>query len=187
MVRAWRESVFSPGRFFPILGRIDGLSASVLYYLALGILVEGVTLFWRMVLPSAPESAGRLAELLALGPAPSPLTSFLFSPLTLLFSLLLVSGVVHLLLLMFGGAERGFATTVRVLCFAYSPQLFAVVPMIGAVVGGIWMIVLAIIGLAAAHATSRMKSAAAVLIPLAAALLFVASAVFLLAAAGTRL
>lgn len=179
-MRAWRESTFSPGRFFPLLGRIDGLAASVLYYLALGIVVEGVTLFWRMVLPLETESAARLAELLALGPAPSPLTSFLFSPLTLLFSLLLVSAVVHLLLLIFGGAERGFATTLRVLCFAYSPQLFAVVPFIGAFVGGIWMIVLAIVGLAAAHGTTRAKSAFAVLIPLVVVAMFVALGLMML-------
>jgi hypothetical protein len=180
VVRAWRESTFAPGRFFPVLGRDQGIGVGVLYYLALGILVEGITLFWRMVLPLEQQSAGRLAALLALGPAPTPLASFLFSPLTLLFSLFVVAAVVHVLLLVFGGAHRGFGTTVRVLCFAYSPQIFAIVPIAGALVGGVWMVVLAIVGLAAAHETSRWRSALAVLVPLLVGVLFMAVAALVL-------
>lgn len=177
VVRAWRDSVFAPRRFFPALGRADGVGASILYYLALGILVEGIALFWRMVLPIALQTTGRVAEMLALGPAPSPLTSFLFSPLTLLFSLFAVAVVVHVLLLVLGGAHQGFGTTVRVLCFAYSPQIVVIVPFVGALVGGVWMIVLAIIGLAAAHETSPWRSSLAVLCPLLVAAILGALAV----------
>jgi hypothetical protein len=55
------------------------------------------------------------------------------------------------MLLILRGATHGIGTTVRVFCYAYSPMIFGVVPVLGGLVGGIWMLVIAIIGLGAAH------------------------------------
>lgn len=187
LVQAWRESVFAPRRFFPQLGRRDTILPDLLYYLALGIAVAGIGLFWRMVLP-ATGAGGLLDALLGRTTASaSPLLDFLLSPLWLLLSLFLSAGVVHLLLLILGGAEGGIATTVRVFCFAYGPQLFAVVPVLGALMGGIWTVVLAIVGLRVAHGTSTGRAAAAVLLPLFLLVLVGTLAGLLLLARGVEL
>lgn len=139
--------------------------------MAVGVLAAGITLFWRMVLPRA-GSGGLFGELMRVGESADPLLGFLLSPLWLLASLFLAVAVVHLFLLVFGGAHRGFATTLRVFCLAYGPQLFVIVPVAGSVIGGVWMTALAIVGLKHAHGTSGGRAAAAVLLPLVVLLLF---------------
>lgn len=176
LARAWRLSVFAPARFFPALGRDRTLLPALLYYLVVGVAAAGITLFWKMVLPRAVSLPGPLEEIVALGASLSPLTDFLLSPLVLLAALALAAAAVHVLLVLVGGAHRGFRTTVRVLCFAYGPQLFVVVPVLGAMIGGVWTLVLAIAGLRHAHGTGGGKAALAVLLPLALWLLLLAVA-----------
>jgi len=52
-----------------------------------------------------------------------------------------------------------------VISYAYAPQIFAVVPFVGWCIASIWMLVLEIIGLAAAHRTDTWRAALAVLAP----------------------
>lgn len=161
----WKGATFDPGRFFARTPRHHGTGPALLYYLALGILVAGATLFWdSMGMAGAGAGSESLAGELGYG-AVSPLVGFFLSPVILLAALYISAGVVHLLLLMFGGAEHGFGTTVRVFCYAYSPALFGVVPVVGSLVGGIWSLVLSIIGLREAHQTATWKSVVAVLVP----------------------
>jgi hypothetical protein len=174
----WRGASLSPRSFFAALPAEGSLGAALLYYVPLGILVSGANLLWTMT------SDGMRAERDAVlsttdATAISPLLQFLFSPLILLVSLFLAAGVVHLLLKAFGGVGRGYGFTVRLFAFAYSPQLLAVVPVVGAPVGFVWMVVVAIIGVREGHGTTTARAAAAVLIPVIIALFFLALAAFL--------
>jgi hypothetical protein len=76
-----------------------------------------------------------------------------------------VALVVHAMLWLTGGARRPLKTTTRVLCFCYGPQLFVIVPVLGSLVGSLWMLWLAIVGLREAHETDGWRAAVAVLIP----------------------
>ena len=161
----WKGATFDPGRFFAGTPRDGGTGAALVYYLALGILVAGVSLFWSAIL--LPDAAGEASLMAQLGVQPiNPLVRFLLAPAILLFALFVSAGVVHVLLLIFDGATHGFGTTVRVFCYAYSPAIFGLVPIIGPLVGGVWSVVLAIIGLREAHEASAWKPAVAVLTPL---------------------
>jgi hypothetical protein len=180
VVAAWRASVFSPRRFFPQLAHTDDLLPSVLYYLVLGVIVAAVGLFWRMVLPL--EAGGILEQVLRAGGQSSAVVDVLLAPLWLLLSLFVGAGVVHVMLLILGGAHEGMGTTVRVMCFAYGPALFAVVPVLGTAVGGVWSVVLTILGLQSAHRTTGARAAIAVLIPLFVLVLLAALATILLIA-----
>lgn len=161
----WKSATFDPGRFFARVPREGGTGAAILYYLALGLLVSGATLFWDVLGQFATTSAGdTLASELGIG-AIAPVTSFLLSPLVLMGALLLSAAVVHGLLALFDGARHSFGTTIRVFCYAYSPMIFAVVPLLGALVGSLWMLVLSIIGLREAHRTEGWKAAVAVILP----------------------
>lgn len=78
---------------------------------------------------------------------------------------IIVSGlIVHLFLLIFGGAKQGLTMTLRVISYAYAPQIFVVVPLLGACVAAVWTLVLEIIGLASAHRTDTWRAALAVLL-----------------------
>ena len=135
----------------------------LLYYLIVGVFVAGISLFWEMVLgpslierwlPADPDAAA------------NPVVDFLLSPIWLLVALFAAAGIVHLFLLLVRGARHGFGPTLRVFSFSAGPQLLCVVPYVGAAVGGIWSLVITIIGLRETHETTTGKAVAAILIPL---------------------
>lgn len=176
--RTWRESVFSPSDFFRRLPVPGPVGPALIYYLVVGVLSAAFNLYWSTMArifigaPVATSEAGLEAW--------SPLLSFLFAPLGLFIVLGLVLIVVHLLLLLFGGARHGAQTTLRVLCFAYGPTVFSIVPILGGIVASVWVFVLSIIGLREAHQTDGWRAAVAVLLPL---LLFIMAGVLIAIAA----
>lgn len=179
----WKGATFDPSRFFARTPRNGGTGAAMIYYLALGILVAGTTLFWNSM-DIMGRRAGAASVLPELGQI-SPLLQFLLAPALLLTVLFISAGVVHVILLILDGASHGFGTTVRVFCYAYSPALFGIIPVPGALIGSIWSVVLAIIGLREAHEAPAWKPVLAVLVPVVGAvILLVLSAMALLLALG---
>ena len=184
----WKGATFDPGSFFAETPRDHGTGAALLYYLVIGILVAGAGLFWESI-PLMTDTIPQESWLAELGYGPvSPLASFLLTPVVLMASIAVSAGVVHVLLLMFNGANHGFGTTIRVFSYAHSPAIFGVVPIIGPLIGGIWSVVLAIIGLREAHETDGWKPVVAVLLPLVGLMILFIMAMFAaFMAAGTLL
>jgi hypothetical protein len=105
------------------------------------------------------------AEGLAMGTGVS-IVVMVFAPVFVLLGIFIWSAIVHLFLMMVGGANSGFGATVRVMSYATTAQLAQIVPLCGGIIGAVWAIVLEIIGLAQAHRTTQGKAALAVLLPL---------------------
>jgi hypothetical protein len=89
----------------------------------------------------------------------------LFSPLLVAISLFISSGLYHLMLLLVGDGKRGFAVTFRAVAYGSTPQLLGIVPFCGGIVGGIWSIVVTIIGAKTAHETDALRAIVAYFIP----------------------
>jgi hypothetical protein len=157
----WKSASFDPRSFFRLIPRQGGTGAAFLYYVVVGMLVRGASLFWSTVGLGAPGQ-DRVAEL---GVEVAPLTSFLLTPLILVVGLGVSAGITHVMLLVVRGATEGIGTTMRVLCYAYSPMILGVIPVLGGLVGVIWMLVVAVIGLGAAHQVPTWKPALAVILP----------------------
>ena len=183
--RTWQGAALQPRSFFGRIPADAEPGPAVLYYLLIGIAAEGAQLFWAMLLRPG-RGTDNVTALLGAPGALAPTIDFLLSPLLLLFSLFVSAGVTHLMLHLLGGARRSYGVTVMVFAFAYSPQILGVVPYAGQAVGFVWMLVLAIVGLGAAHGTSAPRAAAAVLVPLVVALGLLAVAA-LVGAAGSLL
>lgn len=175
LAATWQGASLRPATFFRAMPARGSLGAALLYYLPIGILVAGADLFWTTVRGGASDAD------IVLDSAPSlpPLVSFLLSPVLLIASLFVAAGATHILLRIVGGANRDFAFTTRLFAFAYSPQILGVVPAVGVVVGFVWMVVIAIIGIREGHGTSTARAAAAVLIPVFIGLAFLAVAWFM--------
>lgn len=89
------------------------------------------------------------------------------APFFILLGLFIWSAIVHVMLMLIGGAQEGFEATFRVMSYATTAQLAQLVPLCGGLVASIWVLVLEIIGIAEAHRISQGKAAVAVLLPLA--------------------
>ncbi len=91
----------------------------------------------------------------------------ILAPVFIVIGIFINAGIVHLCLMLVGGAKQSFETTFRVVCFAAgSVGPLLVVPFCGGLIAGVWRIVLECIGLARAHEIDTGKAVMAVLLPL---------------------
>lgn len=92
-------------------------------------------------------------------------SSMVLSPLITVVWLFLLAGIAHLLIMMLGGVNAGFAATLRVLCYAQSPLPLSIIPLVGPPIAGIWALVLGTKGLATVHEMSIGKALLVILLP----------------------
>ena len=88
-------------------------------------------------------------------------------PLFIVIGLFIGSAIVHLCLMMVGGANQSFETTFRVLAFSQgSAGPLQIIPVCGGVISGVWAVVCNCIGLARAHETDTGRAVLAIFLPL---------------------
>ncbi len=109
--------------------------------------------------------------------AATGLFGIVFVPVAVVIGLFIGAGIIHVCLMVVGGANSGFIATFRVMCYASTAQLAQVVPLIGWLVALVFTGVLEVKGLEIAHRTTVGKAIAALLIP--AAVCCVCAALFL--------
>jgi hypothetical protein len=88
-----------------------------------------------------------------------------FSPLLAAVALFIQTGIYHLVLLLLGDGQRGFPITFRAVAYGSTPQLLAVIPFCGELVGGVWNIILEIIGASQGHGTEWWRALLAYFLP----------------------
>jgi hypothetical protein len=81
-------------------------------------------------------------------------------------SLAIWSGILHLCLLLVGGAREGYQATFRVVSYSSVTSIFNVVPVVGPLASLLWGIVLTVIGLRETHKTTTGRALGALAIPL---------------------
>lgn len=174
----WKLVATEPQKFFARV-RIDQVGTAILFGVLaswVGGAIGGVlnTLTSRAQLaqargqlsefpPEVSELLQRYFDLVANGTMAG--AQAILAPIWALVWMFLVAGVVHVLLLVFQGARRGFAATLTVVAFSHGLYLISAVPQCGGVIAWVWQIVVVIAGLAAIHRTQLWKSATAVLAP----------------------
>lgn len=90
----------------------------------------------------------------------------ILAPLFVALTVFIAAAIIHLCLMLVGGAKKSFETTFRVICFATgSAQPLLIIPFCGGLISGIWGIVVECIGLARAHETDTGRAVLAVLLP----------------------
>jgi len=88
-------------------------------------------------------------------------------PLAIVIVLFIGAGIVHLCLMIVGGANQPFETTFRVLAFTQgSTGVLQVIPVCGGLIAAVWGIVVNCIGLARAHETDTGRAVLAIFLPL---------------------
>lgn len=168
LFQTWVAACFRPTEFFDSVGNSQDLSPALLFGVLVGWISVILGSLWSLVLQApllpmmkqeevATQSFGTLASLLCVG---------LFGWLFVLIGIFISGLIIHLFLLIFGGANRGLTMTLRVISYAYAPQIFSIVPFVGSCGAVIWTLALYIIGLAVAHRTDTWRAVLAVLAPI---------------------
>jgi hypothetical protein len=161
-----KGALLDPQTFFSNMRRQGGLGAPLTYAILGGAVGLAIGFAIQSLMPFG-----------AFGPLPRDLGDTTAAAGGLVFGLILIpvcaivglfigAGIIHLILMLLGGARFGFETTFRVLAYTNgSTGPLAIVPICGGLVGAVWGLILAIIGLSRAHEISTGKAAAAVLLP----------------------
>lgn len=88
-------------------------------------------------------------------------------PVFIAIGVFIGAGIIHLCLMLVGGAKKSYETTFRVICFAAgSTYPICIVPFCGSYIAGLWALVAECIGLARAHETDIGRAVLAIVLPL---------------------
>ena len=157
-----------PTDAFTAMKREGGLSEPLLYALIGGSFGLIIYLIYSFVFQSLGIFASRNNPLLHLvGMGIGWVLLLVFAPLLIAIGVFINAAILHVCLMLVGGARQSFETTFRVVCFSGgSVAPLMVVPLCGAFIVGIWGIVLRCIGLARAHETDTGRAVLAVFLPL---------------------
>ncbi len=178
LVETTQRVLTAPADFFREMPTTGGIASPLLYAVILGYAGIVVNAIYDFVLTTVMgtsfgslsglggdnEAMGRLMPFISGGVGLG--FQLILGPVFLVVGLFLVSGIVHLALMALGGGGRGFEATFRVASYSEAAAVFYIIPICGQLLGGIYMIVLMIIGVSEAHGISRGKAAAAVLLPI---------------------
>lgn len=167
----WRQACLEPMAFFRQVGFSQDVGAAVVFMLLVSLITSLASGLLLLAGLQAPLWALARKEGLPISPLfGGAAGALLLAPLVFLLSALIgwaiSTAVLHLLLLIVGGARKGMSTTALVLAYASAPQVFNVVPWLGGLVASIWSLVLLIVGLSQAHETDTWRAVLAVFLPL---------------------
>jgi hypothetical protein len=156
-----------PAEAFTLMKRDAGLLDPLLYALIIGTAGGVISFGFSLMMSSFGMLGGTdsaLGAMLGMG-----LGSFFVLFLTPIFVVLgtfIGAGILHVCLMLLGGANRSFETTFRVVAYGGgSANVFQLVPVCGGMIAGVTALVLYCIGLARAHETSTGRAVGAVLLP----------------------
>jgi hypothetical protein len=157
-----------PVEAFTVMKREGGLIEPLLYQIIGGSFGILVYFLFGLAMPSMAAFGSRNNPLLHLfGVGVGAIFAIICVPIVITIGVFIWSGILHLCLMMVGGATRPFETTFRVVCFAGgSCEPIIALPFCGGVIAGVWRIVATCIGIARAHETETGRAVLAVFLPL---------------------
>lgn len=170
----WKETIVESKNFFKKLPPTGFLGSAILYTLIIAGIGNIIGFLWQIGWNVLFSDFGNLpfqrfggAEIFQkFFSGVSLIFIIILIPIVLIIYLFMLTGIVHLFLMIIGGANKGIETTLKAISYAQSPQIFQLVPLCGGLVAAIWSIVLEIIAIREVHRTTTGKAAFAVLFPM---------------------
>lgn len=155
-----------PAEAFSVMKREGGLIEPLIYALIGGCVGGIVSFLFTIGLQSIGLFADKNNSFAAMTGMGIGLGTIILLPLFLVIGLFIASGIVHLCLMIVGGANHSFETTFRVLAFSQgSAGPLQIIPLCGGVISGVWALVCDCIGLARSHETDTGRAVLAVFLP----------------------
>jgi hypothetical protein len=144
----------------------DDIGPPVLYGVILGTIVAALSIVWQMMFGGLAMISEHVpVEEMVIG---TGVMSFMLiaSPIFVVVGLFVNAAIFHVMLLIVGDGSRGFGVTLRTYCYGTTPNLLAVVPICGGIVGALWSIVLVILAAIHGHRTDPWRAIVAYFLPL---------------------
>jgi len=174
LVETTQQALTGPEAFFRGMPVTGGITAPLLYGVLIGYVGLVASTLYSVVFSMTFGGLGtlarqggpfeRMAPLLEGGT--NVIFNLVFGPVLIAVGLFIVSGILHLMILLLGGARRDFEATFRVVSYSGAASIIEILPVCGWLIARVYFVVLATIGLAHAQGISKGKAAAAVLLPL---------------------
>jgi hypothetical protein len=156
-----------PGEAFTVMKREGGLGEPLIYALIGGCLGGIVSVLFSLGLQSVGFFANRHDAFAAMTGMGVSAGFIVLVPLFIVMGLFIGSAIVHVCLMIVGGANQSFETTFRVIAFSQgSTGPLQMIPVCGGLIAGVWALVCNCIGLARAHETDTGRAVLAVFLPL---------------------
>lgn len=177
--RTWgtiKGALFQPSTFFQTMRREGGIGQPLLFYVlwgtVFGIIGQLLMLPFQLMGLTIPQpgmggdehvmeaAAGTAGIIMAL------IFTIIILPFAIAIGSFIAAGINHVALMIVGGARQPFEATFRTVCYAGgSSQFFQIIPICGAIVGGIWNLVILVIGFKETHEISTGKALLGVFLP----------------------
>ena len=155
-----------PAEAFSVMKREGGLGEPLIYALIGGCVGGIVSALFSLGFQSIGLFADKNNSLAAMTGMGIGFGAIILVPLFIVIGLFIGSGIVHLCLMIVGGANKPFETTFRVIAFSQgSAGPLQIIPICGGVISGVWALVCNCIGLARAHETDTGRAVLAVFLP----------------------
>jgi len=178
-VETTRQVLTAPTGFFRSMPVTGGFGSPLLYAVIAGWIGLAAAAFYQAIWISIVGPAalpfgldrGELAFALDwLESWAGLIAQVVFGGISVVITVFVGSGILHLMLLLLGGARRGFEATFRAVCFSQATALLLLIPLFlipfCGILGVVWCLALYVIGLAQAHQIGYGQSLAAVLLPI---------------------
>jgi len=156
-----------PSEAFGVMRREGGLGEPLIYALIGGCLGGIVSALFSLGFQSIGLFADKNNSLAAMTGMGIGFGTIILVPFIIVIGLFIWSGLAHLCLIIFGGANQSFEATFRVFAFSQgSAGPLQIIPLCGGLISGVWALVCNCIGLARAQETDTGRAVLAVFSPL---------------------
>jgi hypothetical protein len=171
--KTFKAVLFSPEEIFRTMTYKGGIKEPLAFGLLLGSIGSMFGFFWQFLMMSGSLLAIDHEVMSHFTMSLIFFGIIIISPLFVTITIFLASAILHLLLLVVKGGKNGFEATFRVVSYSQATQIWGLIPFVGGLIGGLWILIVQIIGLREIHETSYLRVILALLIPLALVLLLV--------------
>ena len=153
-----------PMKLFSGMPRGD-IGLPLLYGVITGTITGVISIFWHMSFSGMALLTRHMhVEEFAVSTGIYILVMFLM-PLMVAIGIFISCAINHVCLLILGDGQHGFVTTFRAIAYGNTPALLCIIPFCGGFVGGIWALVLVIIGFKLGHDTDWWRAILAYFLP----------------------
>jgi cytochrome c5 len=166
LYETFKGVLFSPGKIFSTMTHKGGVKEPLAFGLLLGSLGAMFGFFWEFLMVREslisrwPSFFGQFNLGIIF------LIVMVLTPLFVIIGMYVVSGILHLCLLIMGGGRNGFEGTFRIVAFSQSTKILELVPFVGGFVGWVWHLIVLVIGLREMHETSYLRTIIAMILPI---------------------